>query len=150
MDLTVNARVKRAARRGGALHYQSGFGNSFSSEAIKGALPIGRNAPQRPPKGLYTEVLSGTAFTVPRVENLSACFYKLRPSATHGPYRRMAQGVLRSGPFDEVETPPNRLRWDPFPLPAKPTDFVDGLATLAGSGNTADQMGIAVHLYRAT
>src|SRR5260221_2255152 len=149
MDMTVNAKVRRAAKPRTPLRYQSGFGNAFSSEAVKGALPQGRNSPQRPPKGLYTEVLSGTAFTAPRAENLSTWLYKLRPSAMHGPYRRMAQGQWRSGPFDEVETPPNRLRWDPFPLPSKATDFIDGLATLAGSGNPAMQTGVAVHIYRA-
>jgi homogentisate 1,2-dioxygenase len=129
--------------------YQSGFGNQFSSEALKGALPVGRNSPQRSPLGLYTEVLSGTAFTAPRAENLSTWLYKLRPSAMHGPSRRMAQGLVRSGPFDEVETPPNRLRWSPFSLPRTPTDFIDGLATLAGSGAVAAHSGLAVHLYRA-
>ncbi|HWI36188.1 MAG TPA: homogentisate 1,2-dioxygenase [Burkholderiales bacterium] len=147
--MTVNAKVRRAATKSATLRYQSGFGNSFSSEAVKGALPVGRNSPQRPPKGLYTEVLSGTAFTAPRAENQSTWLYKLRPSAMHGPYKRIADGLLRSGPFDEVETPPNRLRWDPFALPTKPTDFIDGLATIAGSGSPAAQGGVAVHLYRA-
>jgi homogentisate 1,2-dioxygenase len=96
-----------------AIRYQSGFGNTFSSEAVKGALPLGRNSPQRAPKGLYAEVLSGTAFTVPRAENQSTWLYKLRPSAMHGPYKRVSDGLVRSGPFDEVETPPNRLRWNP-------------------------------------
>jgi homogentisate 1,2-dioxygenase len=132
-----------AARRAEDLSYQSGFGNVFSSEAAKGALPVGRNSPQRAPKGLYTEVLSGTAFTAPRAENFSTWLYKLRPSAMHGPYRRIKDGLLRAAPFDEVETPPNRLRWNPFPLPSKPTDFVQGLATLAGNS------GVAVHIYRA-
>src|SRR5262245_1213096 len=132
-----------------AIRYQSGFGNLFSSEAIRGALPVGRNAPQRAPKGLYAEVLSGTAFTAPRAENQSSWLYKLRPSAMHPPYRRIKDGLVRSGPFDEVETPPNRLRWDPLPLPAKPTDFLDGLATLAGSGAPPSQAGVAVHIYRA-
>jgi homogentisate 1,2-dioxygenase len=131
------------------IRYQAGFGNTFSSEAVKGALPVGRNSPQRAPKGLYTEVLSGTAFTAPRAENLSTWLYKLRPSAMHGPYRRIKDGLLRSGPFDEVETAPNRLRWNPLPLPKKPTDFIDGLATLAGSGSPALQAGVAVHIYRA-
>jgi homogentisate 1,2-dioxygenase len=131
------------------LGYQSGFGNTFSSEAVKGALPLGRNSPQRVPKGLYAEVLSGSAFTAPRAENRSSWLYRLRPSAMHRPYRRMAQGLVRSGPFDEVEVPPNRLRWDPFPVPAKATDFIDGLATLAGAGDPASQAGLAVHLYRA-
>jgi homogentisate 1,2-dioxygenase len=67
----------------------------------------------------------------------------------HAPYRRRSNGLLRSGPFDEVETPANRLRWDPLPIPSKPTDFLDGLATLAGSGDPAAQAGVAVHIYRA-
>jgi homogentisate 1,2-dioxygenase len=149
MDMSVNAKVKRAASKAAALRYQSGFGNAFSSEAVKGALPVGRNSPQRAPKGLYAEVLSGTAFTAPRAENQSTWLYKLRPSAMHGPYKRIADGLLRSGPFDEVETPPNRLRWDPLPVPAKPADFIDGLATLGGSGAPASQHGVAVHVYRA-
>ncbi len=131
------------------LRYQSGFGNTFASEAVPGALPLGQNSPQRTPRGLYAEVLSGTAFTAPRAENHSAWLYKLRPSAMHPPYRRVAQGLIRSGPFDELAVPPNRLRWDPFPIPAEATDFVDGLATLAGSGDPSMQAGLAVHVYRA-
>ena len=131
------------------ISYQSGFGNLFSSEALAGALPQGQNSPQRPPRGLYAEVLSGTAFTAPRAENLSSWLYKLRPSAMHAPFRRLANGLVRSGPFNEVETPPNRLRWDPLPISEAPADFVDGLATLAGNGEPAIQAGAAVHIYRA-
>jgi homogentisate 1,2-dioxygenase len=131
------------------LRYQSGFGNTFSSEAVKGALPVGRNSPQRPPQGLYAEGISGTAFTVPRAENRSTWTYRKRPSAMHGPYQRLKQTLWRSGPFTEVEPTPNRLRWDPLPMPAQPTDFVDGVATLAGSGSPEMQAGIAVHVYRA-
>jgi homogentisate 1,2-dioxygenase len=94
-------------------------------------------------------VLSGTAFTAPRAENRSTWLYKLRPSAMHRPYRRIAPGLVRSGPFDEVAPSPNRLRWNPFPVPAKAADFIDGLATVAGSGDPASQVGLAVHLYRA-
>ena len=131
------------------LQYQCGLGNSFATEAVPGALPVGRNSPQRPPRGLYAEVLSGTAFTAPRAENHSSWLYKLRPSAMHGPYRRIAEGLLRSGPFNEAETPPNRLRWNPLPIPDAPADFIDGLYTIAGSGEPAEQAGLAVHVYRA-
>ena len=75
-------------RKSTALKYLSGFGNTFSSEALRGALPVGQNSPQRTPKGLYPEVLSGTAFTAPRAENQSTWLYKLRPSAAHPPFRR--------------------------------------------------------------
>jgi homogentisate 1,2-dioxygenase len=131
------------------LKYQSGFGNSFASAAVPGSLPVGRNSPQRPPKGLYAEVLSGTAFTAPRAENRSTWLYKLRPSAMHGPYKRMADRLIRSGPFREAEPSPDRLRWDPLPVPSQPTDFIDGLATIAGSGDPEMQAGLAVHVYRA-
>jgi homogentisate 1,2-dioxygenase len=131
------------------LEYQSGFGNTFSTEALKGALPRGQNSPQKPPRGLVPEVISGTAFTAPRAENFSSWLYKLRPSAMHAPFKRIANGLLRSGPFEEAETPPDRLRWDPLPVPSKPADFLDGLLTVAGSGDAASQSGIAVHVYRA-
>src|SRR5574340_384561 len=128
--------------------YLKGFGNSFSSEAIAGALPV-RNSPRRPPKGLYPEVLSGTAFTAPRAENRSTWLYRLRPSAAHGPYVRISDSLVRAGPFNEAPATPDRLRWNPFPIPSQATDFLDGLATLAGSGEPATQTGIAVHIYRA-
>ena len=149
MIVTSPARSAPADAARPVLEYQSGFGNLHSSEAVPGALPQGQNSPQRPPRGLYAEVLSGTAFTAPRAENLSSWLYRLRPSAMHAPYRRMSNGLLRSGPFNEVETPPNRLRWDPLPIGESPTDFVDGLATLAGSGEPAAQRGVAVHIYCA-
>ena len=131
------------------MRYQSGFGNTFSTEAEKGALPVGQNSPQTTPRGLYPEVLSGSAFTAARAENLSTWLYRLRPSAMHAPYTRIGNGLVRSGPFDEIETSPNRLRWDPLPMPSKPTDFLGGLVTLAGSGDAASQSGLAVHVYRA-
>ncbi len=150
MDMGATPKSARAAAaRRARLAYQSGFGNTFSTEAEKGALPVGQNSPQKTPRGLYPEVLSGTAFTAPRAENLSSWLYKLRPTAMHAPYRRLPQGLVRSGPFDEAEASPNRLRWNPLPIPSKPTDFLDGLVTIAGSGDPAAQAGIAVHVYRA-
>src|SRR5215471_18858850 len=124
--------------------YQSGFGNTFSTEAAKGALPRDQSSPQRPPKGLYPEVLSGSAFTAPRAENLSTWLYRRHPSATHPPYRQAKGTELRSGPFDEAKPSPNRLRWDPLPIPSRPLDFLDGLVTIAGSGDPASHTGLAV------
>ena len=149
MIVTSPARTTPADAGRPVLEYQSGFGNVHTTEAVPGALPQGQNSPQRPPRGLYAEVLSGTAFTVPRADNLSSWLYRLRPSAMHAPYRRIANGLVRSGPFNEVETPPNRLRWDPLPVGESATDFIDGLATLAGSGEPSAQSGLAVHIYRA-
>jgi homogentisate 1,2-dioxygenase len=112
----------------------TGFGNHFATEAVPGALPVGRNSPQRVPFGLYAEQLSGTAFTAPRAENKRSWLYRLRPSASHAPFSPYAAPTLiRSAPFDEVPPSPNRLRWDPLAMPDAPTDFVAGLVTYGGN-----------------
>ena len=131
------------------MEYQSGFGNEFATEAVKGALPIGQNAPQKHPLGLYTEQLSGSAFTAPRAANRRTWTYRIRPSVTHKPFEEAPLGMIRSGPFTEVPTPPTQLRWDPFPIPDQPADFVEGLVTIAGNGDPAMQVGVAVHVYAA-
>src|ERR1035437_1192601 len=99
------------------LRYQSGFGNEFATEAAAGALPVGQNSPQQAPLGLYAEQLSGSPFTAPRATNRRTWTYRIRPSVPHQPFSEYPAGLLRSGPFDEVPTPPNQLRWDPFPIP---------------------------------
>lgn len=131
------------------LRYQSGFGNEFATEAEPGALPQGQNAPQRAPYGLYTEQISGTPFTAPRVLNRRSWLYRIRPSVKHQPFEPMEPGRLRSGPFDEVPTPPNQLRWRPLPIPDQPADFVAGLVTMAGNGDPAMHSGVALHVYAA-
>jgi homogentisate 1,2-dioxygenase len=130
------------------LRYATGFGNEHATEAITGALPLGQNSPQRAPLGLYAELISGTAFTAPRHENRRTWMYRIRPSAAHSRFERLAHPAL-SGAFDGDATPPNRLRWAPLPAPDAPTDFVEGLMTVAGNGDGATQTGSAVHLYRA-
>jgi homogentisate 1,2-dioxygenase len=129
--------------------YMSGFGNAFATQAVPGALPQGRNSPQRPPLGLYAEQLSGTAFTAPRHENRRSWLYRIRPTANHPAYRPHRQGQLRSGPFDQAAATPNRLRWSPPQIPYEPTDFIDGLTTVAGNGDAAAGAGIAAHYYLA-
>ena len=129
--------------------YQTGFGNEFATEAVAGALPEGQNSPQRAPLGLYTEQLSGSAFTAPRATNRRTWTYRIRPSVTHKPFEEIPAGLIRSGPFLEAPTSPNQMRWDPLPLPAEPTDFVEGLVTLGGNGDPAMQTGVAIHLYAA-
>jgi homogentisate 1,2-dioxygenase len=126
--------------------YLSGFGNTFSSEALPGALPAGQNSPQRCPYGLYAEQLSGTGFTAPRASNRRSWLYRIVPSARQSPFRRIDARNWVSD-FDAPEMPPEPMRWDPLPDPVGPTDFVQGLVTMAGAGDVATQTGCGVHLY---
>ena len=128
--------------------YQSGFGNEFATEALPDALPVGQNSPQKVPYGLYAEQLSGTAFTAPRHANRRSWLYRIRPAAVHTPFKLLPEGRFHNR-FDEVAATPDQLRWNPFPLPSKHTDFVDGLFSMAGNGSAAAQNGVGIHIYAA-
>lgn len=126
--------------------YQSGFANEFATEALPGALPVGRNSPQRAPYGLYAEQLSGTAFTAPRHANRRSWLYRIRPAAVHRPFEPMPERSWLSearGGFDERPTPPNQLRWDPMPMPTQPVDWLDGMVSMAGNRHCG------IHVYAA-
>lgn len=128
------------------LHYQSGFGNHFTSEALPGAVPVGQNSPQRHALGLYTEQFSGTAFTVPRSEARRTWMYRIMPSAAHPAYSLMTQQIR--GLEDGAPTP-NRLRWNAFELPDQPTDFLDGLIALARTASAERAEGVSIYVYAA-
>jgi homogentisate 1,2-dioxygenase len=115
--------------------YLSGFGNEFATEAIAGVLPVGQNSPQKVAHGLYAEQLSGTPFTVARALNRRSWLYRIRPSVAHEPF-----APLRAV-WDELEETPNQLRWDPFPIPVDPTDFIDGLIPICAN----DAIGVYVY-----
>lgn len=129
------------------LKYQTGFGNEFATEAVEGALPVGQNNPQKAPLGLYAEQFSGTAFTAPRGSNKRTWTYRIRPSVLHKPFVQIDNKLFKSSPFDEVVTTPNQLRWNPLSIPETETDFIEGITTIAGNGDSFAQVGMAVHIY---
>lgn len=149
MSLGTDHSGEQARKTAEGLTCLSGFGNQHSSESVPGALPLGRNSPQRAPLSLYAEQLSGTAFTEPRAHNRRSWLYRVRPSAAHPRFARTDNGTLRTAPFTEAVPDPNRLRWGPLPDPAPGTDFLAGLWTLGGNGDAAQRTGMAVHLYAA-
>ncbi|GAA0683388.1 homogentisate 1,2-dioxygenase [Marinobacterium maritimum] len=128
------------------LSYLSGFGNHFSSEALPGALPQAQNSPQKAPYGLYAEQLSGTAFTVPRSEMRRTWMYRIKPSASHGQFTRLAQQIPGNTPG---KVNPNRLRWSPPEIPAEAKDFLEGLSCLAATAHPEQPSGISIYLYAA-
>ena len=131
------------------LRYMTGFGGHFESEAVEGALPKGRNSPQRPAFGLYAEQLSGSSFTSPRHENRRTWLYRMRPTADHRPFTAYEGAPLFGAMPSQEALAPNRLRWDPpADLPAG-TDFVDGLVTMLHARTPEDLEGCALRLYRA-
>ncbi|NKC14446.1 MAG: homogentisate 1,2-dioxygenase [Gammaproteobacteria bacterium] len=127
--------------------YQNGFANHFATEALPGALPQGRNSPQRPPYGLYAEQLSGTAFTAPRHRNRRTWVYRIHPSVGHGAFSRMDNGGWVTAPHATPPVEPNPMRWGPLPEPVGRTDFIDGLFTMAVNGDVGTGVGVGIHLY---
>ena len=136
------------------LTYQTGFGNEYATEAVPGALPQGRNSPQRAPLALYPELLSGTAFTAPRQENRRTWMYRRQPSVVSGRYEAYGQAFWQTGGDRNTALAPEPLRWSPFPvgdaIDGVDADFVDGIRTLAANGDAETQSGIAAHVYLAT
>ncbi|MFZ5747893.1 MAG: homogentisate 1,2-dioxygenase [Pseudomonadota bacterium] len=130
-------------------HYFPGFGNHVATEAVAGALPDGRNSPQRPAFGLYAEQLSGTAFTAPRHENRRSWLYRLRPSAEHPPFARYTGAAGFAGEGARGALAPNRLRWSPVAMPQGPVDLIDGMVTMLTNQPAEALEGVNLHLYAA-
>jgi len=128
------------------LAYQSGFGNQFATEAVPGALPVGRNSPQRVAHGLYAELLSGSAFTAPRAENRRTWMYRRLPSVVVGGYTPLALPFWRTGAAGGTELPPDPLRWHPAAAPEGDLDFIAGLRTMVLNGDADAQTGVAAHV----
>jgi len=132
------------------LSYLSGFGNEFATEDPRcpGSLPEGQNSPQKCPYGLYAEQLSGSAFTCPRSTNMRSWLYRMLPSVKHSPFKPYAQSFGDIASKWTEEPNPNQMKWNPFEIPAEKTvDFVDGLNTVCGAGDTLSRNGVAVHIY---
>jgi homogentisate 1,2-dioxygenase len=136
-----------------AAGYMSGFGNTFETEALPGALPLGRNSPQRIAYGLYAEQLSGSAFTAPQLSNQRSWLYRIQPTVKHSRrYKKIDKGLIRTAPEarDESSLPLNQLRWGPVPFPTEPQTFVTGMRTVTTAGDADTRVGMAAHLLFVT
>ena len=134
-----------------AADYMTGFGNGFESEALPGALPVGRNSPQRCAYGLYAEQLSGSPFTAPRASNERSWLYRIRPSVAHwGRFSKADIGLWRTAPSAEIEVPPAPMRWSPLPLPADKVSFLEGVRTMTTAGDAGALAGMSASVYLVT
>ncbi|WP_375337354.1 homogentisate 1,2-dioxygenase [Rhizobium lentis] len=152
MDTTTPA-IPRESRSSSALHegYMSGFGNGFETEALPGALPIGRNSPQRCAYGLYAEQLSGSPFTAPRTTNERSWLYRIRPTVAH--WKRFEKADIdlwKTAPAREIDMPIAPHRWDPIPLPEERSSFIEGIRTITTAGDAGTQAGMGAHIYLVT
>jgi homogentisate 1,2-dioxygenase len=147
--MNIIARPHSATRL--AEGYMSGFGNGFETEALPGALPVGRNSPQRCAYGLYAEQLSGSPFTAPRASNERSWLYRIRPTIAHwGSLLAAPMGQWRSAPCGEgASLPPAPMRWAPIPVPDAPATFIEGIHTITTAGDAGAMAGMAASLFLA-
>src|SRR5713226_6876024 len=108
-----------------AAKYMSGFGNTFETEALSGALPIGRNSPQKVNYGLYAEQLSGSPFTAPQDSNQRSWLFRIRPTVRHtARFGKMDPGFIPTAPERQATKPtPRPLPRSPTPIPKKQLTF---------------------------
>jgi homogentisate 1,2-dioxygenase len=151
LDHATDRATSSPSAAGSKLDYLSGFGNGLETEALPGALPVGRNSPQRCAYGLYAEQLSGSPFTAPRAANERSWLYRIRPTVQHwGHLTKVDTRLWRTAPCHEVELAPAPMRWDPLDLPTEPTCFLEGIHTITTTGDAAAMSGMAAHIYLAT
>jgi homogentisate 1,2-dioxygenase len=142
----------RISRRGtiieqDGISYQTGFGNTFESECVSGALPAGRNNPRLVPFRLYTEQLSGTAFTAPRAENRRVWLYRIQPSVVVSAAEdtgRFFGGIAPS----ECQAQVDPLRWKPASMEqGNQQTFLTGMKLMCAAGDPVTKNGLAIYQY---
>ena len=150
--MTVSGLTRAAGATALLDGYMPGFGNDFETEALPGALPVGRNSPQKCAYGLYGEQLSGTAFTAPSHQNERTWCYRIRPSVKHtGRFTRIDVPYWASAPHVIPDvTSLGQYRWNPVPHAETALTWVTGMRTMTTAGDVHTQVGMAAHVYLVT
>ena len=160
--------------QGVTYRYMTGFGNEHASEVIAGALPVGRNTPRNVPYNLFTEQLSGTAFTAPRATNKRTWLYRIQPSVAVAAAVKASNTTDANTGAESSSTTPSchneRLhryfggckpsdceptvdpcRWRPVPPSSVndsgPRDFVNNMKLMCHAGDPAVKHGLAIYQY---
>jgi homogentisate 1,2-dioxygenase len=115
-------------------------------------LPIAQNTPQRPPFGLYTEKISGSAFQAARPENQQTWLYRIIPSAAHEPFEPEpltdGEQVVNYNAYDNLVHMPTQVRWDPFDIDEK-EDWVHSMRLLCAAGDVSAKSGMGYFIFTA-
>ncbi|KAH0364096.1 homogentisate 1,2-dioxygenase-like protein, partial [Aureobasidium melanogenum] len=142
-----------ATRKNDPYEYQAGFNNHFESEAVPGTIPRGQNSPRCVRFGLYAEQMTASAFVAPRHLNKNAWLYRSRPAVAHQGFTNLPDNTNTEANFlpinPRVHISPTQLAWLPFDVPETKHDFVDGLCSIAGSGDPTLREGLATHVFTA-
>ncbi|EKC98769.1 hypothetical protein A1Q2_07001 [Trichosporon asahii var. asahii CBS 8904] len=73
-------------------------------------------------------------------------WYRVHRPAPQEPALRVVSSFHAHSP--DIEPTPQQLRWDPLTFPgAEGVDFVDGITTLGGAGDTQMKDGLGIHFY---
>ncbi|THW55467.1 homogentisate 1,2-dioxygenase [Aureobasidium pullulans] len=140
-----------ATRKNDPYTYMPGFNNHFESEAVPGTIPQGQNNPRKVRFGLYTEQLTASAFVAPRHVNKKAWLYRVRPAVAHRGFTELPDNQDTECNFlplnPRVHVSPTQLAWSPFEIPSSNVDFIQGLKTIAGSGDPTVREGLATHVF---
>lgn len=148
----ASAMQRTATGQGVTPGYMPGFGNDFETEALPGALPQGRNSPQKCSYGLYGEQLSGTAFTAPSHQNERTWCYRIRPSVKHtSRFEKIDMPYWCSAPCQEPDIISlGQYRWNPIEHSDESLTWVTGMRTMTTAGDVNTQVGMASHVYLVT
>ena len=129
--------VKQAAGDGhDALAYQSGFGNEFATEALAGALP--RRAELAAARALWPVCRAALRHRLHRAARRQPPLLAVSDPARGGarPFRAHRRRRASSAAFDEVRRRrPTSCAGTRCRSRPTPTDFVEGLVTMAGNGD---------------
>jgi len=111
---------------------------------------VAQNSPQKPAYGLYTEKLSGTAFTVPRADNQQTWLYRILPSAAHSKFEPLFAEELKQklASDSQLQYTPDQVRFDPFDIEDS-VDWIGGSRLVAGSGDPKTKTGLAIYVISA-
>ncbi|KAK8029827.1 homogentisate 1-2-dioxygenase [Apiospora rasikravindrae] len=131
--------------------YLEGLGNYHSSEALQGAIPQVNNTPQRPPLGLHTERISGSAFTSPRDQYQQTFLYRAQSSMLHSDFAplEVTSGYGPQTSAVPAQINPNSYFWPSFPIPEQ-AHWITGQALLGSNGDPVKKEGTAIWVFSVT
>ena len=125
--------------------YMPGFGNDFETETLPGALPQGRNSPQRAPTGSMPSNLSGSPFTAPRGDQRALLALPDAPVVKHaGRFQAATFPCGRPRPISAITACRSaNCAGSPCRCPTSRPTFIAGMRTMTTAGDvlTPDRHG---------